>query len=109
MQDRDCEWKDHIQELWDGKIQKVDLRSDKKCRYSHLSAGRSRLEKLLSFLGNGEKIVCEIKVSFTICYIQYTIGLQLYLLKRYIGKVTESGFQEMKNGLTFLVTLYRVG
>ena len=36
------------------------------------------------------------KVLFTIAYIQYTIGLQLYLLKRYIDKVTESGFQAIK-------------
>ena len=47
-------------------------------------------------LGNGEKIVCKMKVLFTIAYIQYTIGLQLYLLKRYIDKVTESGFQAIK-------------
>ena len=32
-------------------------------------------------LANGEKIVCEMKVLFAIAYIQYTIGLQLYLLK----------------------------
>ena len=47
-------------------------------------------------LGTWEKIVCEMKVLFTIAYIQYTIGLQLYLLKRYIDKVTESGFQAIK-------------
>ena len=47
-------------------------------------------------LGNGEKIVCEMKVLFTIAYIQYTIGLQLYLSKRYIDKVTESGFGAIK-------------
>ena len=29
-------------------------------------------------------------------FIQYTIGLQLYLLKRFIDKVTESGFQAIK-------------
>ena len=53
----------------------------------------SRAAKIFSFLGNGEKIVCEMKVSFTIADIQCTIGLQLYLLKRSIDKVTESGFQ----------------
>ena len=47
-------------------------------------------------LGNGEKIVCEMKVLFTIACMQYTIGLQLYLLKRSIDKVTESGFQAIK-------------
>ena len=36
------------------------------------------------------------KVLFTIAYIQYTIGLQLYLLKRYFDKVTKSGFQAIK-------------
>ena len=36
------------------------------------------------------------KVLFTIAYIQYTIGLQLYLLKRSIDKVTESGFGAIK-------------
>ena len=36
------------------------------------------------------------KVLFTISYIQYTIGLQLYLLKRYIDNATESGFQVLK-------------
>ena len=40
-----------------------------------------------------QNIVCEMKVLFTIGYLQYTIGLQLHLLKRYIDKVTESGFQ----------------
>ena len=44
-------------------------------------------------LGNGEKTVCEMKVLFTIAYIQYIIGLQLYLS---IDKVTESGFQAIK-------------
>ena len=33
------------------------------------------------------------KVFFAIAYIQYTIGLQLYLLIRYIGKVIESGIK----------------
>ena len=47
-------------------------------------------------LGNEEKIVCEMKVLFTIAYIRYTIGLQLYLLKKSIDKVTESGFQAIK-------------
>ena len=47
-------------------------------------------------LGNGEKMVCKIKVLFTIAYKHYTIGLQLYGLKRYIDKVTESGFQAIK-------------
>ena len=47
-------------------------------------------------LGNGETFVCEMKVLFTIGYIQYAIGLQLYLLKRSIYKVTESGFQAIK-------------
>ena len=42
-------------------------------------------------LGNW-KVFCEMKVLFTIGYIQYAIGLQLYLLKKYIDKVTE-GFQ----------------
>ena len=37
-------------------------------------------------LGNEEKIACEIKVLFTIDHIQYTIGLQLHLLIRYIDK-----------------------
>ena len=32
------------------------------------------------------------KVLFTIAYIQYTIGLQLYLLKMSIDMVTKSGF-----------------
>ena len=41
----------------------------------------------------GKIYVCEMKVLFTIAYMQYKIGLQLYLLKRYIYKVTESGFQ----------------
>ena len=36
------------------------------------------------------------KVLFTIAYIQYTIGLQLNLLKRSIDKATESGFQSIK-------------
>ena len=36
------------------------------------------------------------KLLFTIAYIQYTIGLQLYLLQRSIDKVTESGFQAIK-------------
>ena len=36
------------------------------------------------------------KELFTIAYIQYAIGLQLYLLKRYIDKVSESGFQAIK-------------
>ena len=35
-------------------------------------------------------------ILFTIAYIQYKIGLQLYLLKRHIDKVTESGFQAIK-------------
>ena len=39
------------------------------------------------------KTVCEMKVLFTITYIQYAIGLQLYLS---IDKVTESGFQAIK-------------
>ena len=47
-------------------------------------------------LGKRAKVVCKMKVLFTIAYIQYTIGLQLYLLKRYIGKVTESSFQAIK-------------
>ena len=34
--------------------------------------------------------------STTIAYTQYTIGLQLYLLKKSIYKVTESGFQAIK-------------
>ena len=55
-------------------------------------------QKIFSFLGTWEtgNIVCEMKVLFTIAHIQYTIGLQLYLLKRYIDKVTESGFQATK-------------
>ena len=44
-------------------------------------------------LGNREKIVCKMKVLFTIAYIQSTIGLQFYLVKRYIDKVTKSGIQ----------------
>ena len=56
----------------------------------------AELQKIFSSLGNGDKIVCEMKVLFTIAYIQYTIGLQLDLLKRYIDKVTESGFQAIK-------------
>ena len=36
------------------------------------------------------------KVLFAIAYIQYAIGLQLYLLKRSIDKVTESDFQAIK-------------
>ena len=36
------------------------------------------------------------KVLFTIGYIQYTIGLQLYLLKRSIDKVTGSWIQAIK-------------
>ena len=44
-------------------------------------------------VGNGDKIVCDMKVLFTIACIQYTIGQQLYFLKRYIDKVTESGSQ----------------
>ena len=36
------------------------------------------------------------KVLFTVGYIQYTIGLQFYLFKRYIDKVTESDFQHIK-------------
>ena len=47
-------------------------------------------------LERGGKIVCEMKVLFKIAYIQYTIGLQLYLLKWSIDKVTESGFQAIK-------------
>ena len=47
-------------------------------------------------LGYGDKIVCEMKLLFTTGYIQYTIGLQLYLSKRYIDKVTESGFQAIR-------------
>ena len=60
--------------------------------------GIPELQKLVFFLGTWEtgKIVCEIEVLFTIAYIQYIIGLELYLLKRYIDKVTESGFQAIK-------------
>ena len=47
-------------------------------------------------VGNGEKITCEMKVLFTIGYIQYTIVLHIYLLKRYIDKVTESGIRAIK-------------
>ena len=46
--------------------------------------------------GKRGKIVFEMKVLFTIAYIQYTIGLQIYLLKRSIDTVTESGFQAIK-------------
>ena len=56
----------------------------------------TELQKLFSFLGNGEKIVCKMKVLFTIAHIHYTIGLQLCLLKRYIDKVTGSGFQAVR-------------
>ena len=35
----------------------------------------SELQTIFSFLGNGEKIVCEIRVLFGIAYIKYTIGL----------------------------------
>ena len=60
-------------------------------------SGRAAKNIFLSVnLGNWEKIVCEMKVLFTIAYIQYTIGLQLYLSKRYIDKVTDSGFQAIK-------------
>ena len=47
-------------------------------------------------LGNTETIVCEMKVLFSIAYIQYKIGLQIYLMKRSIVKVTGSGFQAIK-------------
>ena len=47
-------------------------------------------------LGNGDKIVCKMKVLFTIACIQYIIGLQLYLLERSIDKVTAGGFQAIK-------------
>ena len=47
------------------------------------------------------KIVCEIKLLFTIAYIQYTIGLQLYLLKRNIDKELKMVFKLSK----FLVML----
>ena len=56
----------------------------------------AELQKIYFFLGNREKIACEMKVLFTIAYIQYTIGLQLYLLKMFIDKATESGFQAIK-------------
>ena len=36
------------------------------------------------------------KVMFTIVYIQYTIGLQLYLLKRYIDKELKVAFKMSK-------------
>ena len=59
--------------------------------------GRAAKNMFLSEnLWNGEEIVCNMKVLFTIAYIQYTIGLQLYLLKFSIDKVTESGFQAIK-------------
>ena len=62
-----------------------------------ISTSRAAKDIFLSGnLGNGEKIVCEMKVLFTIAYIQYTIGLQLYLLKRSIDKVTESDLQAIK-------------
>ena len=59
---------------------------------------KTELKKHFPFWEPGKrgKIVCDMKVLFTIAYIQYTIGLQLYLLKRYIDKVTESGFQAIK-------------
>ena len=51
----------------------------------------------LGNLGDGEEIVCEMKVLFIIAYMQYTIGLQIYLLKKgYIDKVTESSLQAIK-------------
>ena len=53
-----------------------------------------RATKIFSFLGTWE--TGKMKVLFTIAYIHYTIGLQLYLLKRSIDKVTESGFQAIK-------------
>ena len=36
------------------------------------------------------------KLLFTIAYVQYTIDLQIYLLKRSIDKVVVSGFQAIK-------------
>ena len=56
----------------------------------------TELQKIFSFLGNREIIFCEMKVLFTTAYIQYTISLQLYLLKRYLAEVTERGFQAIK-------------
>ena len=63
-------------------------------------AGRAASNVFLSGnLRNEETIVCDINILFTIAYIPiipYTIGLQLYLLKRSIDKVIESGFQTIK-------------
>ena len=36
------------------------------------------------------------KVLSTIAYIEYTISLQVYLLKKSIDNVTESGFKAIK-------------
>ena len=47
-------------------------------------------------LGKREKVVCEMKLLFTIACINISIGLQLYLLKRSFDKVTDSGFQAIK-------------
>ena len=66
------------------------------CWRSYLHAELQENIFLSGNLRNREIIVCEMKVLFTIGYIQYTIGLQLYLLKRSINKVTESGFQAIK-------------
>ena len=56
---------------------------------------KSELQKNIFLLGTSAKIVGEMKVLFTIAYIQYR-RLQLYLLKRFIVKVMESGFQAIK-------------
>ena len=60
----------------------------------------SELQETFSFLGTRETrkifLLDESFVYTTIAYVQYTIGLRLDLLKRYIDIVTESGIQAIK-------------
>ena len=72
------------------------MKEEKKNKGSRFKTGAAKKNFLSANLGNGEEIVCEMNVLFTIDRIQYRIGLQLYLLKQYIDKVTESGFQAIK-------------
>ena len=50
----------------------------------------SELHKIFSYLGNGDKIVCEMKVLY-IYTIRYVCSF--ICRKRYVDKVTENGFQ----------------
>ena len=56
-----------------------------------------------------KSIVYKMKVLSIIAYIQHTISLLLYLLKRYIDKVTESDLQAIKvsGDVEKLVTIFR--